>query len=438
MSSLRSFLSFGVISALSVLATPADAGRCPNLAIVLDKSGSMTSDLYGNQPQPGVKSRWAIATAALSSVVDKYERELPIGLSLFPNDNSCGAGGFVIPPAYQTGAAIRSAMSRAPQSSALTPTCTAVQSITKEPVMNDSSRGQYVLLLTDGQPNCSSCGATDSVAGTVNAIAAAASQTPSIKTFVVGFGGGLPLQLKQNLDQMARAGQVPNPDPSYDFYPADSEAALLAAIDKIMVTITGGEFGTTFRCDDSCYSLGCPSGEICTQGTCKADPCQGKSCEEGKYCFTSGGEARCESLCPISCGSGARCVLGQCVPDACGVSCGSGQICDSSTKNCVADAACAGVVCKVPQGCRAGKCVDDPCMYVTCPAQYGCVGFEGSCVPLPCPDGPPDLCMPPPPPIVGCQVTVAGTREASSAPILGALTVALLLLRNTWRRNRRK
>ena len=67
--------------------------------------------------------------------------------------------------------------------------------------------------------------------------------------------------------------------------------------------------------------------------------------------------------------------------DPCGGPCPSGRSCDAASKQCQLDLACANVTCKVGQACHGGKCLDDPCQYVTCPGGFACTAFEGSCQP---------------------------------------------------------
>ena len=116
-----------------------------------------------------------------------------------------------------------------------TPTCTAVNALRADASFQEASRAQYILLITDGEPFCSDkCGASDHIIGAVNSIKAAFQQTPSVHTFVVGFGGNLSATFKDNLNQMAVAGGEVNPDRTlgYDYYAADSEQALLSQIQR--------------------------------------------------------------------------------------------------------------------------------------------------------------------------------------------------------------
>jgi hypothetical protein len=220
----------------------------------------------------------------------------------------------------------------------------------------------------------------------VTAINAARNQSPSVKTFVVGFGGSLPQSLKDNLNTFAVAGGQPNPDAGIDYYPADNEQTLVASLDAILKTVTsGGDAGGggSALCDDSCYSNQCPnSSDICAQGTCKANPCQGLSCPAGQYCYTDGSNARCVNTCVTPCDAGQRCILGECKADPCGQLCSANAKCDSVTAQCATDPTCTGVLCKNRQGCFGGACKDDPCFYITCPDSLECVPFEGTCQPV--------------------------------------------------------
>lgn len=376
-------LSFVVLNS-----QPAWAKKCPNLAILLDRSGSMLWRLQDNMfPQTGEKSRWDIATTALNAVLTQYDGYLPIGIGAFPVQTQCGTGGFIVPPQYNTRSQITGQLStlKPPDTMLGTPTCEAINALRAESSFGDASRAQYILLITDGEPFCmTTCGASDFVSGAVNAITAAYNQTPSVHTFVVGFGGSLSAAFKDNLNRMAAAGGEKNPDRTlgYDYYLADSEQALLSQIQKIIQTITGnGDAGTsTILCDDTCYSNPCPkTGDICVAANCKPNPCTGVVCAPNEYCFTDGTTAQCKPTCTNFCGPGERCIKGLCAPDGCDQSCPPRTQCNAATRQCQSDDRCLSVVCKNSQGCFGGTCRDDVCQFITCPAGLQCVPFEGTC-----------------------------------------------------------
>ena len=357
---------------------PAQAAKCPNLVIVLDKSGSMTSSPSGGSAPPG-GSKWDLAKIAIKSLLKTYDGQLPIGLALFASDSGCGAARLDIPPDYDTAAKISTLIdSRQPDSS--TPTSEAIVAMSKEPVLHDPSRSQYMLLLTDGEPSCASGEPTTSV----NAIAAAHMQSPPITTFVVGFGA-LPASAASAMDQMAVAGGAPSVGTPRKYYTAEDLPSLKAALAKILAVVTG-EFASA--CDDSCYAadIGCKApGETCIRGSCRQNPCAGVTCDAGQYCYTDGvSPARCVAACRSACPRYTRCELGRCVESACPTACAAGLVCNNDTGRCEPDPLCPSSPtplqkCHSPSLCQRGECVDDPCRFISCPAGTRCLPGSGSC-----------------------------------------------------------
>ena len=359
-------------------ARSAQAGKCPNLVIILDKSGSMTESPSGGSAPPG-GSKWELAKAALKELLKSYDGQLPIGLALFASDSGCGAARLDIPPDYDTASKITMLIdSKQPDSS--TPTSEAITSISKEPVLHDPSRQQYILLLTDGAPNCASGEPT----ATVNAIKAANMQSPSITTFVLGFGS-LPATAANAMDEMAVAGGAPSVGTPRKFYTAEDLTSLKAALEKIFSVVLGEGMGL---CDDSCYApdVGCPTpGDVCIRGKCQQNPCAGITCGPGLYCYTDGvSPGRCIGACKKACQTGYRCEQGVCVPSACPSFCIAGYVCNAQSGRCEKDPLCPDnpprrEQCRVPSACQFGQCVDDPCKFVRCPSGSICVPWNGSC-----------------------------------------------------------
>lgn len=356
------------------------AAKCPNLQIVLDRSGSMSSTLSGG------KTRWQVAVEAARKVLDKYDGKFPIGMSIFPGGiSSCGSE-LVTPPVYKSRMKIQLAMDASGPNGS-TPSGSAVRDAAMIKELRDPDRKQYILLITDGGPGCG--GEPDSCTGTVSEIKKALAQTPNIATFVVGFGGGLSTSEQQCLTEMAAAGGKPDMT-ALKFYKADSAEDLNKALSSIIEIITGGgDVGTGGLCDDTCYSNGCPTpGDICVRGECRPSPCAGLSCPAGSYCYTDGtSEGTCARPCLKSCPTGSRCNMGTCISDPCSYACPAGLVCDASLRRCVKDPLCGEMPvdeqCRGTSSCRAGQCVDDPCRYIRCPANTRCVGWEGTCDALP-------------------------------------------------------
>jgi hypothetical protein len=125
------------------------------------------------------------------------------------------------------------------------------------PELRNPNVPNYMLLITDGHTNVPECSGgrnnNDTAAEDQANLATAATITQmaaeGIKTFVLGFAinpscPGTPTATCVDvLNSFAVAGGVPNPDPAYDYYPADENLpALQAALDGIVGSIVGCDF----------------------------------------------------------------------------------------------------------------------------------------------------------------------------------------------------
>lgn len=375
---MRTILS--VLVALVALAPrAAEATRCPTVMIVLDSSGSMGDDPTGGFSTP---TKMDIAKMALDKLMMELGDQIPFGFTTFTSDTEvCTQGvNVVVSPMDGTTAQIISAIAAA-QPDGGTNTGPAIDAVAALPAMNDSTRpGSYILLVTDGEPNCPGNVGTETSdpAYTVGAIARASMK--GIKTFVVGFGA-LPSADQMAMNMMAAAGGEVCTGSTCNgqmYYAAEDDAGLQAAINSISNTIVG-EFGGV--CDDSCYADGCPSaGQICVQGQCVDSPCNGidQNCAPGSYCYTDGtSSGSCTASCSKACAAGQICTRTGCAPDPCAtMSCPSGT-CKSGF--CITNDCMPG--CKPGQDCVNGTCKDDPCQYVTCPNGGVCTPLLGACGP---------------------------------------------------------
>lgn len=199
----------------------APLGAPPDLLIVLDRSSSMIAPLSG-------ATRWTVMRDALVKLAIRYEDDLRFGLLEFPTNDNCDVD---LEAAVRVPVALNQAedlaayfAGRAPNGN--TPAqlglVAALAHLRSLPV---NPAGQFVLLATDGEPNCS---AGDPAAETIAAVTALAEA--GIDTFVLGFGDDL--SDDSILDDAAIAGLVPRPDPPY-YYAADSAEALEAALAEI-------------------------------------------------------------------------------------------------------------------------------------------------------------------------------------------------------------
>jgi hypothetical protein len=195
----------------------------PNMILAVDRSDSMNSP-----PTSGANTKWEIAITATNNLVAAYEGQIRFGLSLFPGTNqscsqgaTCGAGAVNVTVSPANGTSIASFRTNAGTCSLKTPISQELTMLKNDPGLADASRANYVVLLTDGEHNCSG----DPVA----AVTALRNENPEVKTFVVGFGGGVsPTQL----NAMAVAGGTDRPGGT-KYYQADNALALEAAFDDI-------------------------------------------------------------------------------------------------------------------------------------------------------------------------------------------------------------
>jgi|GEM_PF-5373448 len=346
----------------------ASADPCPLVMIILDRSGSMDESLGAGG------TKWQIATTAIGQLLAAYGAQLPFGMLTFQDDVSCTsfASEIHLACANNNAAAINSALAAtAPSGSTNTGEGVdeGVKMLTAGLAASNPQRpGAYIILITDGQPNCNAGDQSGKATFTTARIANANSM--NIKTFVVGFGN-LDSTSASNMNTMAAAGGEPcTTCGTNKYYAADSAASLNDAITTITGQITG-EFGGT--CDDSCYTNGCSSfgaGFVCVKSMCKSDPCATvrSTCAPGDYCYTDGNSP------------------GICV-HPCTKICGAGEVCTLQDSCAKASAVQCSPTCQSGQVCINGVCADDPCNYVTqpdgthgCPSGQTCQSGTGVCL----------------------------------------------------------
>jgi hypothetical protein len=211
----------------------------PNLMIVLDRSCSMRRDLSNQINLPG-PNKWTYAVDAIVQLTTQFDGQIRFGLILFPDtvgsDCTQGAPAFAVLPDNELGIqtlltdALDQADPQYPDGPCVTNIDTAMEQASQEPAFQDTDRKSYALLITDGkQAGCNAAGGDN---GTTQIITDMC--TAGVSTFVVGFGdlssGTIdPAQM----DIFAQAGCVPNADPNYDFYAAESQTELQQALTTI-------------------------------------------------------------------------------------------------------------------------------------------------------------------------------------------------------------
>jgi hypothetical protein len=223
----------------------------PNMMIVLDKSGSMEEDLDGDcplydngtttcdrpphetnsDPNPDFDApdKWSVAEDAMDGILTSHGPKVRFGLVTFASDNSCGAGNVRVDIAGNNEAMIQSTIaSTSPRGS--TPIGDTLADLVGLNQLQSTAHPNYVLLVTDGMETCDG-----------NPVAAARNlyqQSPRVKTFVVGFGGGVDAS---ELNDIATEGHTDRPGPT-KYYQADNAAELAAALDAILGSVLSCEY----------------------------------------------------------------------------------------------------------------------------------------------------------------------------------------------------
>jgi len=237
-----------------------------DLLLIQDKSGSMANDFSDmacggrNQPACTGPTKWPTMTAALNQVIMNTETSINWGLKFYANNNTCGVnpGASVAPGPMNAAAIARAIMNQTPGGN--TPTRFAVESGAAYIATLTDANPKYILLATDGEPNCCTAAggvtcppppaggnvnATTDDAATIAAVAAAYNGGMGIPVFVVGIGNLA--SAVGTLNSMAMAGGRPQAADAMGrvYFPADDPAQLQTALE----TISGQVLSCNFALD---------------------------------------------------------------------------------------------------------------------------------------------------------------------------------------------
>lgn len=198
----------------------------PNVMLVVDRSGSMGDPISDGS----TTTKWSDTKTALTQLVNDYDALLRLGITLYSSDGNCAAGE-VTDYAPANGKTVLQKLD-AKRPGGNTPTARTLTKVLKEGKLDDPTRENYVVLVTDGLPNCGDV----NVKGKIDDL-----RTAGVKTFVIGVGDGTasnPLLL----NQWAEAGGTARPG-STKYYQTNSQTELKAAFDAI----GGGIASCTFK-----------------------------------------------------------------------------------------------------------------------------------------------------------------------------------------------
>jgi hypothetical protein len=178
----------------------------------------MTTACGGTMPA-GV-DRWTPAVAALKSLTAMFQTKVSFGLTIFPGEgmgrgSECTTGTQRVPVGLNTATAIATALD-ASGPGGYTPTSSTLQEVLKQVQAKKTSPDaevppQYVLLVTDGSPNCVGANALNDQQAhqaTIQAIDALAKV--GVKTYVIGYDASVDPTLAKQLTEYAQHGGTNN------------------------------------------------------------------------------------------------------------------------------------------------------------------------------------------------------------------------------------
>jgi hypothetical protein len=223
----------------------------PDFMIVLDRSGSMRPptidcrmpDIVSafticlavdcNDPMQAmgpacggtkVTDRWAPAVSAIKSLTMTFQGKVSFGLTTFPGQgastgagqqNGCTPGTLRVPVGTNTAGAIATALDMT-QPDGFTPTAGTLQAVLQQIMAKKTSPDeqvppQYVLLVTDGAPNCiGGNSGMDAQAHQATIQAVDALAKAGVKTFVIGYDASVDPNLAKQLTEYAQHGGTNN------------------------------------------------------------------------------------------------------------------------------------------------------------------------------------------------------------------------------------
>jgi hypothetical protein len=215
----------------------------PDILIIQDRSGSMNDDDTDTACKGGcgATSKWALITAALNNVIGQTDTTVNWGLKFFADaDATCGVTATVaVPVAPMNAGPIATAITGSTSANggvangSSTPTAQAIGVGTTYLGTLTDPNPKYLLVATDGLPNCATGkGNGDNSPATEAAVAAAL--TAGYQTFVVGIATTADAMATATLNAMAMAGGQAQTGAATMYYSVTDTTSLEAALTQIV------------------------------------------------------------------------------------------------------------------------------------------------------------------------------------------------------------
>jgi len=191
--------------------------RRAQMIVVADRSGSMSARTSDGS------TRWGALRTAVNQVLPRVDLTYELGVAIYPINGSCGIAptGVNLPPITGGGSLIQMFLSQFGPDGA-TPTQQALDAARQWYASNPSTLPRFILLATDGAPNCGS-----DVGEVVQSLQAL--RSAGVDTFVLGIPGPA-----SALQQMAIAGGRAR---NGTFYEANNTAQLEQALREITAAV---------------------------------------------------------------------------------------------------------------------------------------------------------------------------------------------------------
>jgi hypothetical protein len=255
----------------------------PNIMMTVDESGSMKDPIGGSN-----MSKWDALTGAVNMLLGQYSGSAQWGLSIFPHDasDSCSPGQVDIAVGPNTVQPILAKLATLTDQTigGNTPTDETLQAeLGNAAGLADATKANYVLLMTDGEPNCN--GNVKSVAATIGKLYA---ETPSVRTFVVGIGDGTASD-PSALNSWAEAGHTARTGAT-EYYQVNNTADLQAAFQAIVNGVVSCTYQLSMKPSDASLIVAYINGVAVPQ-----DPTNGTSYDAGTNSLVFNGSS-CDQL----------------------------------------------------------------------------------------------------------------------------------------------